>query len=112
MGLDAIKDNEDIESVSDSSDDEEEWLVDVPLSNYNSNLDEEKDHTRNIMAKYVKLKKTIQEDANKSGTEHGDGWMTSDKTNGEARRTRTSTPAVEIWRLLRYESYYIKSLDP
>lgn len=38
--------------------------------------------------------------------------MTSDKTDGEARKTRTSTPAVEIWRLLRYESYYIESLDP
>lgn len=56
--LDMGKDNGG-DSQGESSEDFKERLVDVPFVNCNSEPDEERDHARDNVSKYVQLKKSI-----------------------------------------------------
>ena len=96
---------------SESGEDFEEKLVDVPFVNYNSRPDEEREHARDNISKYVQLKKSIYDNVDGSDNENGEGDRPID--NGEKDAGTIVAPSViEDGKVHGYESDYIDSLDP
>lgn len=65
MGMDPSMENENDHDGSNNHDsgyEEEDRLVDAPFVDYVSDIDEERKQSRDIMSKYIKFKKSMQDD--------------------------------------------------
>lgn len=100
-------------SANESSNDDEDRLVDVPFMEDNTNIDEEIKEAREKVQKYIQLKKNMQK-------EDDENLVGIDVENGDERDNINTVDEDIIVRVVRmqndkvigYQSKYMDSSDP